>query len=187
LASPGTIHRDGWLFQFVSWIVCFQQNPDLVVRNPQPRPADKGFDGLAIYLENSSVQHLLISEDKATNNPRKKILEEVFPEFDRHENGERDNELRAEIATLLEQRSDIDLDGMMESADWLTNKRYRASVATSRRKVGPRTDIFADYEDHVIGDQERRYANLYIHDDLRSFFHDLSKRIVTHLEALRPS
>ena len=41
-------HRDGWLFQAISWIAAHQQPSASLTRMPQIRKADKGFDGMQL-------------------------------------------------------------------------------------------------------------------------------------------
>ena len=41
-------HRDGWVFQVISWIATHHKNTDALIRPPQMIKADKGLDGLII-------------------------------------------------------------------------------------------------------------------------------------------
>jgi hypothetical protein len=45
-------HRDGWIFQLISWVAAIKASEErFLVRAPQPRIADKGFDeGLNLEL-----------------------------------------------------------------------------------------------------------------------------------------
>jgi hypothetical protein len=82
---PGTDpwHRDGWLFQTMSWLAALQANPSAIIRAPHMILAHKGFDGLQLELDAASgvVSAAVIFEDKATDNPRQTITREVWPEF----------------------------------------------------------------------------------------------------------
>lgn len=179
------IHRDGWLFQFISWIVARSEFPDSIQKAAQPRKADKGFDGLLIELDGSAIAAVLMVEDKATDDPRGTVTGDIWPEFTAYELGSRDNELTAEASTMLEQAG-LDAKELVKKARWFNSKRYRASVATSEANIPPVVHTFDGYEG-IIGDgPERRLANLFIVDDLRAFMDDLSTRIIDYLDSLRP-
>lgn len=72
-------HRDGWMFQVISWLAARCAAPDGIIRVPQMIHADKGFDGLQIELDSETglVTAAIIFEDKATDNPRDTIRDEV--------------------------------------------------------------------------------------------------------------
>ena len=76
-------HRDGWLFQTMSWLAASQANPSALIRAPHMILAHKGFDGLQLELDagTGAVSAAVIFEDKATDNPRETIRDEVWPEF----------------------------------------------------------------------------------------------------------
>ena len=79
--------------------------------------AHKGFDGLQLELDLSSgrVTAAIIFEDKATDNPRSTIRDEVWPDFILLEAGKRENVLSADVSSLLITRSDIDADKAIET------------------------------------------------------------------------
>lgn len=179
------IHRDGWLFEFISWIVAKREIPDSIQKSPQARKADKGFDGLLIELDGTAIAAVLMVEDKASDDPRGTVTGDIWPEFRAYENGSRDNELTAEAATMLEQ-SGLNARELVKKASWFNTKRYRASIATSTASIPARVHPFDGYE-NVIGDgPERRLGNLLIVDDLRPFMEQLATRIINYLETLRP-
>ena len=96
-------HRDGWMFQVMSWIAAHRADPGGLIRAPQMQLAQKGFDGLQLRLDhdNQVVAAAVIFEDKATSNPRDTIRDQVWPEFSKLEHGKRDNLLTAEVVALL--------------------------------------------------------------------------------------
>jgi hypothetical protein len=65
--------------------------------------AHKGFDGLQLEIDTSNgfVTAAVIFEDKATDNPRDTIRDEVWPDFKLLEAGERENVLSADVSALL--------------------------------------------------------------------------------------
>jgi hypothetical protein len=47
-------HRDGWIFQTMSWLAALQANPSAIIRAPHMIVAHKGFDGLQLELDVAS-------------------------------------------------------------------------------------------------------------------------------------
>jgi hypothetical protein len=104
-------HRDGWMFQAMSWIAARVKSPDGVIRPPHMIHAHKGFDGLQLELDkDGGVIAAVIFEDKATDNPRDTIRDEVWPDFKKLEAGENENVLTAEVVALLQTRASINPD-----------------------------------------------------------------------------
>jgi hypothetical protein len=94
-------HRDGWVFQCVSWIVAAESRVG-PLRPPQMSHAEKGFDGLQLQLssDSSRLVRVLVFEDKATENPRKTVRDKIWPELKALEAGDKDNALTAELTYL---------------------------------------------------------------------------------------
>jgi hypothetical protein len=65
-------HRDGWMFQAMSWIAAHKATTSALIRAPQMILADKGFDGLQLKINSKTglIDAVIIFEDKATENPR---------------------------------------------------------------------------------------------------------------------
>jgi len=55
-------HRDGWVFQVISWIAAHREDDDALIRAPQMSKADKGLDGLMIQFEDGDVARVVICE-----------------------------------------------------------------------------------------------------------------------------
>lgn len=64
-------HRDGWMFQVMSWITAHRAIPGALIQAPHMIPAHKGFDGLQLELDaaGQSVTAAVLFEDKATDDP----------------------------------------------------------------------------------------------------------------------
>ncbi|GIK31587.1 MAG: hypothetical protein BroJett009_05790 [Armatimonadota bacterium] len=184
--SNCVVHRDGWLFQFMSWVVSQSEFPGSLLKAPQARKADKGFDGLLLQLNDSALEFVLMLEDKATDDPRKTVRDKIWPEFKTFEEGLRDNELTAEATTMLKQVPNLDPAEITRTANWFREKRYRASVAASESNLPAEVHTFEGYDGVVNGAFDRRLANLFISDNMRDFFEDLAQRAITSLEAKRP-
>src|SRR5690242_14546797 len=103
-SNPARWHRDGWLFQMISWVAAdasLASEADLIAP-PQPRMADKGLDGLLV-LTHEGVKHarLIICEDKASEDPRTTFRDDVCPELVDFESDRRNNEITTALDALL--------------------------------------------------------------------------------------
>jgi hypothetical protein len=179
-------HRDGWLFQVISWIAAHRQSPDDFIRAPQMIHADKGFDGIHVRYAHAEgrVATVIICEEKATTSPRGKITNQVWPEFESLEAGERDNELVAAVSELLA------MNGLADQADrivvdilWQDARSYRVSVTGTEEHCS--TDglkkLFKGYEKKVSGDLRRRRAEVLQLDDIRGWLNGLADMALAKL------
>jgi hypothetical protein len=181
-------HRDGWIFQTISWIAANRANPAAVIRAPHMTLADKGFDGLQLEIDTSSglVIAAVIFEDKATNNPRDTIREQVWPDFKLLEAGERENVLSAEVSALLITRPDIDADKAIERIIWKQTRRYRVSVtvgATHATEAG-RRKLFEGYDQVALGDVQRRRGEILHVEHLRPWMSSLANAAISFLKTM---
>ncbi|MEA9988285.1 hypothetical protein QN404_05205 [Pseudomonas sp. RTS1] len=126
------IHRDGLLFQHISWVVTRISIPSGVMTSPHVRQADKGFDGFVLELDEKKekVDSIIISEDKASAKPRKLITSKVWPELKQIIDGERDDEILAELVTLLKGVEGVNKEGAIGRVVWAEARRFRVCIAT---------------------------------------------------------
>ncbi|MGO4916546.1 hypothetical protein, partial [Pseudogemmobacter sp. W21_MBD1_M6] len=96
-------HRDGHLFQNVSWVAARLANPASILAPPHVRQADKGFDGFIIEFDEAQkrVLKVVLCEDKASENPRTLITRSVWKEIGSIQEGEREDEAFSSLTTLL--------------------------------------------------------------------------------------
>lgn len=179
-------HRDGWLFQFMSWIVALGEYPAAIGQAPHAGHSRPGFDGLLLEMDGLAVLSALYFEDKATDQPRETVRDEVWKAYTALESGLRDSELVSIASTLLAQVPGLDPDFVTKEANWFNQKRYRTSVATSSSKLPAQVQLFHGYIDVVPGDVSRRLANVLAVNDLRPFMEDLAQRTIGRLNFLRP-
>lgn len=182
-------HRDGWVFQFISWIAAVEAKPG-PVRAPQMDRASKGFDGIQLLTDRSRTRAraLIIFEDKATASPRKTVRDDVWQSFKEIERGSRDASLSAELSNLLAREPKIDrvraVNRVFRSPK---GRRYRVSVtATVTHTAHPDLKgLFDGFEVAVPGRRSRRYANALEVEDLRAELAALCDRAVELLESRR--
>ena len=179
-------HRDGWVFQVISWIAAHIEDPDRIIRTPHMIWADKGLDGLIVEMDGDETTAIVICEEKATKNARKTIREKVWPEFADFETGERDNELVAEVTTLLERHHDLDCDAIIEATLWEEKRAYRVAVTgkdAHLQKEAP-IKLFKGFDVAVGGDLNKRRSALMVVKQLRPWMESLSSMALAHLDSL---
>jgi hypothetical protein len=181
-------HRDGWLFQTMSWLAASQANPSALIRAPHMILAHKGFDGLQLELDAASgdVSAAVIFEDKATDNPRKTIKDEVWPEFQLLEAGDRENVLTADVSSLLSTRPGIDADKAIENVIWKQIRRYRVSITVGdvHSTAAGRKRLFKGYDEVATGDVARRRGEVLLVHQLRPWMASLADKAISSLKVM---
>lgn len=182
-------HRDGWLFQVVSWIAANLHDPASLKTPPQIRHADKGFDGLHVCLDSTdeNVVSVVICEEKASDAPRGKITSQVWPDFKSMDTGERDHELVAETSTLLKANGHIDPSRAVHEILWKQTRAYRVSVTIgdNENSDSGRNALFSGYKKKVIGDDvERRRAETFYQRNMRAWMKRIADKAIIIAEEM---
>jgi hypothetical protein len=157
-------HRDGWIFQTISWIAAHQQVKGAVTRPPHILKAHKGFDGMQLELadDGKCVTAVVVFEDKATINARDTIRDEVWPGIVALEAGERVTELTHETSAMLEAQQnrdpDLDIDAAISNILWKEVRRYRVSITIddTHLKNTDRARLFKGFDEKapfLLGDE----------------------------------
>lgn len=181
-------HRDGWIFQVISWIAAHLQSSGELIAPPHMQHADKGFDGLHLHVDRktSSITRAVICEEKATENPRDMIRDEVWPEFEYFETGSQDHRLVSEVTQLLETSPDLDPDVAIANVLWNKTRSYRVSITigdTHNSEKG-RARLFKNYEDQVCDNVIRRRAETFYQEDVRSWIVEIATKSLEVLDEL---
>lgn len=185
-------HRDGWLFQSISWIAAHQQPSASLTRMPHIRVADKGFDGMQLDLDTTGtiVTSVVIFEDKATDNPRPTIRSEVWPGVVALEKGERMNELCQEVSGMLDVHAaadpDFDVDTAIANTLWADARRYRVSITIgdTHNTEDARAALFVGFDVSAPGSVSRRRADTVYLPRMRAWMSDFAERVIGKIEAL---
>ena len=186
-------HRDGWIFQTISWIAAHRTEKGIVARAPHAIPADKGFDGMQLRLDTNgkAVIAVVIFEDKATDNPRKTVRTDVWNGIRALERGERMPELIQETTTILEAHqlhySNLDVDRAIETILWEEVRHYRVSITTSdtHAKDTNRKNLFKGFDLVAPGKKGRRRADTMHLPELRQWLAKFSNRAVIQIQEWR--
>ncbi|WP_334025950.1 hypothetical protein [Burkholderia gladioli] len=186
LTSSGNIaHRDGWMFQVMSWLAAQLRTPGALLNTPHMIHAHKGLDGLQVSLDGAGkVTAVVLFEDKATENPRSMVLNKVWPEFAEFETGENEHLIAAEVTLLLKGASHSDPQQAVADIMWKQVRRYRLSITDEQSTDQSQGKLFKGYENKVPGGVERRRAEVFEVVNLRKWMDDLAKAAIKKAEAL---
>ncbi|HNE56558.1 MAG TPA: hypothetical protein PK079_25570 [Leptospiraceae bacterium] len=187
-----TIKRDGWFFQMISWIAVQIAYKDKKIYSqiPHDAPAQHGIDGILVIMnEQGKLEKIIITEDKATENPRNKIQQDIFPEFKKFETGQYDHKLVNRITGFLKYISPTDLLREIQNDIYrLDLRKYRIGIThdDSYNTLDGYTRLFKDY-DYTVSDADntRRSAATFFDSNLRNWMEDFSKLIIKELENLK--
>lgn len=178
-------HRDGWMFQIMSWLAAHKKAPDGLIALPHMIHADKGLDGLEILIDSAGiVLATIIFEDKATINPRDTIREEVWPEFARFELGEGVARMTQQAAAILTAANHPDPSDAISKVVWKTSRRYRISITADKSTLDSRKRLFKGYELTVPGGNERRRAEVFEIADMRQWMNQLATKAIAKVKAM---
>lgn len=186
-------HRDGWIFQAISWIAAYRNDAGAIVRAPHPILAHKGFDGMQLRLDvaNEKVIAVVIFEDKATVNPRSTITGDVWEGIRALERGERMPELIQETGAILEAHQqrfpELDIDAAVETILWEEARRYRVAVTVddAHDDDGEREALFKGFENVAPGGRKRRQAETMSIPNLRKWMNQFAAKAIGQIEAWR--
>jgi len=181
-------HRDGWVFQVISWIAAHLNSAGELITPPHMQHADKGFDGLHLHIDEKTgkVCKVVLCEDKATTNSRNKVQSQVWPEFASFEAGTRDHELVSRVTSLLETNPDVDPDEAIRGVFWDDTRSYRVAITIGdeHNSEGGLNSLFKGYEDNVAGNVERRRAETFYVKDLRVWMNGIVEEALAVLDEL---
>lgn len=186
-------HRDGHLFQYVSWVVARLTGPMSILTPPHVRQADKGFDGFSIELDETQkrVMKVVLCEDKASQDPRKLVTKQggVWEEITSIQAGEREDESSSALTTLLKavpDLSDEELEDAVDAIFWEKIRQFRVSIATGEDQRGSSdfAHLLAGYEGVALGALESRIGGVLPFDDVRVGLHQLAKDVIAKLQQI---
>lgn len=181
-------HRDGLIFQIFSWLAAnIATGTSSIIRPPHLIPAQKGFDGIQVDIDNGSVSAVVIFEDKATTSPRKMIRDNVWPEFVEFHKGERESELEQEITLLIETKKDLvtDVDKAIETLIWSKVRKFRVAITADESHMGyeGRKSLFKDYDTKIPNDDpDYRRAEIIHIQNLRDWMEQFSQDVISLLK-----
>ena len=189
-AAQDISHRNGWLFQAISWIAANSESSDTLTRIPQYPKAHKGFDNFQVKMDstNSTIIGVIISEDKATVNARKVVRDDIFPEFSKIENRKKMPELTHEVNGMIAEcviaNRDFDIHNAIRSTLWESSISYRISITVEDIQLSnaKRRDIFVGFDDAVPREVNRRIANTFHIDTLSEWMQEFAELVIIKIK-----
>lgn len=176
-------HRDGWLFQVISWIAANLQRPGGLIMEPHMIHAHKGFDGVHVHLDDATrrVERVTICEEKATKNPRQMITR-IWKEFEEMERGDNDHRLLSEVIMILRLGSVADTEKAVENLIWKNRRSYRVAITVPIKADYP--ELFEGYDTVVAGDVIKRGSEVLPLTDMRAWMASISAKAIDHAKEL---
>jgi hypothetical protein len=104
-AGPLTWHRDGLLFEIISWVVArITGAPDEVISTPHLKSTQQGLDTIKIGFDpvTRNITRVVIYEQKCTDHPRDEFRDNVLRSFHEWREHKRDNQLVQAVTSLVE-------------------------------------------------------------------------------------
>ncbi len=184
-------HRDGLIFEAISWIAARQvADGEVLLKDPHISATTQGLDGLMIELdeENKEITRVTIFEDKCSADPRRKFRDEVLPAFEAYHRNNRASELVATAAALIATKlsGPAATQAAARALD-LQYRAYRAALAIESKldTEEGRAALFKGYEMlDEIADDQRIGATFVTPTKLRDFFDAMAKQAIAYLDEL---
>ncbi|XJZ27731.1 hypothetical protein ACF5W4_02465 [Bacillota bacterium Lsc_1132] len=179
-------HRDGFLFECISWIVSQQvADENTYLKDPHISSTTQGLDGLIIQMDpiEKVVLHTTICEDKCTENPRDKFRDQVMQAFTEHHQNKRGRDLLANAVNLIKQ-SGLKGTAANLAAEKVYDKTYRTYRAALTVNSGicnaeERQKLFKGYDGLTdILKSQRIGATFIVSGNLRDWFQELAEHVI---------
>jgi hypothetical protein len=187
-------HRDGLLFQHISWLAAAIQYPASIKAPPHSRVADKGFDGIILDVNKGALEisRLIMCEDKASTDPRPIVRKDVWNEFKAIHAGLRDDEVNSSVTALLSTIDGVsadDLEEILDAVCWKKVRQFRVALAVGpdREKKGEYKHLFLGFDKaHPDASDTTRYAEVMPMKDVRKFLDEIAMKVFAKLEEMNP-
>lgn len=179
-------HRDGFLFECISWLTARQQaSPRTYFKDPHISSTTQGLDGLSIEMhqEEQRVVGVTVFEDKCTRFPRQKFQQEIMVTFTEHHEGKRSPDLIANAVSLIKDSGLNGTDATNAAAKVLDKqfRTYRAALTVDKTitTTKKRKHLFKGYDELANITKDQRVGATFVVDgDLRDYFQNLADRVI---------
>ena len=181
-------HRDGFLFECMSWIVARQDADERTfLKDPHIDATSHGLDGLIVELHptNPEIRRATICEDKCTANARRLFRRDVMRAFGEHHNNKRARDLVANATAIIRESGLNGTDATRAAARVLKPniRSYRAALTTGVLAANGRVKLFKGFDKlDGITQAQRIGATFEIAGDIRDWFQTLADAVVATLD-----
>lgn len=178
-------HRDGILFEAISWIVARKHFPEALLRDPHISPTTQGLDGLMIVLspDMEEVVSTIIFEDKCVDDPTDTFRYKTLPALLRFHVDSR--KLLESASTILQTAIPVAKRPSMAAKSISSSVRgYRASfpIPPSMDNLPGRAGIFDRYNQIAGIAKERRIGGMFpATEDIRVWFEQFAIKVIGKL------
>jgi len=185
-------HRDGFMFEAISWIAARQDHGKRVLlTDPHMSATSQGIDGLMIRLSKNGkrIVDTVILEDKCSKDPRTTFLQAVIPTFLEYHTGKRGAEVVAAASVLMRMAGFGSAEAATQAAAVTDRDRrsYRAAFALTEEydSLKQRQYLFKDYNQvEGIRAKQRIGASFIVTGGLRDWFDILASQAVEFINGL---
>lgn len=179
-------HRDGLLFQHVSWIAASMRLPNAKATPPHVRQADKGFDGVLLEIDpaQTALSRIVLCEDKASINPRSLVTGSIWPEIKLIQAAAKDREIIAALTAILDTMPEVDQESVIDATEWMGARQFRVALTAGndQLKAGGYQHLFAGFDTVAGGAIETRMAEVMPMPQVRPYLADLAERVIDVLK-----
>lgn len=179
-------HRDGQLFEAISWIVARQNSsPDTLLRDPHIGATTQGLDGLMIELNaaKDDVISTTVFEDKCVEDAQHTFAYTTLPALEKHHISSR--KVLESATTLLRQEfKAAALNAMAAKAIGLSVRNYRSglTILPAEDCQAERARIFKGYNKlSGINQGARKGCTLLTGNDVRDWFESFAQKVIKTL------
>lgn len=177
-------HRDGWMFQVMSWLAAQRRTPGALLNVPHMIHAHKGLDGLQVDIDAAQkISAVVLFEDKATVNPRAMVTAKVWPEFAEFESGDNEHLVTSEVTSLLARARHPNPEQAVADVMWTQSRRFRLSITDTQSTDASQAQLFKGYASKVAGGVHRRRAEVFVVSGLRKWMEALAQKAIGHIQA----
>lgn len=187
--STRVAHRDGLLFQHISWLAARIQYPAAEATAPHVRQADKGFDGFLLEHDSEGValSKVILCEDKASTDPRALVTSQIWPEIRSILVGDKDREISAAVAALLSNLSPEKREQVIAATVWSRAKHFRVALAAGddQLKGSSYSHLFDGFDTEVPGELTLRLGEVMPMPEVRAYLQALAEKVIARLEQMK--
>ncbi|WP_313396085.1 hypothetical protein [Sphingobacterium multivorum] len=184
--GPRKYHRDGFIFEAISWIVArMSSSPDALLRDPHIGATTQGLDGLMIEL-NAAKDDIIattVFEDKCSGDARTIFRSQTLPALKLHHQESR-KIIESAIPLLRQQFRAGAINAMAAKAIALNLRKYRSSltILPSEDNQTDRVRIFKGYNGLAgITQNDRLGCTLITSTDIRDWFENFAQKVINTL------
>ena len=146
-----------------------------------------GIDGFAVKLTpDNTIERIVITEDKCTEDARKTITSQVWSEFSGMERGEKNNAIFQQTEALIGSLLGEYIENIQDDIVNEKYRQYRVCITRqeSHNSDNERKDLFDGYDIVISGDDvlRRTAATICLDSKEREWMSDLQQRVLNKLK-----